>query len=68
MSTIGFDPERTVGLALRVRSSADELAGITCSDPLAADALRVVALTEHNLRTSWLPLLDRIAATGAPAR
>lgn len=65
MSTIGFDPERTVGLALRVRSSADELAGITCSDPLAADALRVVALTEHNLRTSWLPLLDRIAATGA---
>ncbi len=65
MSTIGFDPERTTGLSLHVRSAAAELAGITSSDPLAADTLRVVALTEHNLRTSWLPLLDRIAATEA---
>ncbi|MET0327056.1 MAG: hypothetical protein ABW219_17705 [Ilumatobacteraceae bacterium] len=59
---IGYDPELIAQLATRVRLAVDDLAGIRSADPAAAAALGVVSVTQIHLESSWLPVLDRIAA------
>ena len=59
---IGFDPELVAQLDVRVRAAIDDLAGLRSADPAAIEAIGVVSTTRIHLESSWLPVLDRIAA------
>jgi len=64
---IGFDPQLVAQLDLRVREAIDDLATITSADPAAIEAVGAASTTRVHLESSWLPMLDRIAATRAMA-
>ena len=64
---VGYDPHLVAQLDGRVRAAIDDLAGMTSADPAAADAVGVAATVRVHLESSWLPMLDRIAATQAMA-
>jgi hypothetical protein len=49
-------------LRARTREAIDELGGIRCSDPAAANAMDAVRLTMHTLESWWLPELARVSA------
>ena len=60
MTYLAYDPERIGALAVAVRRADEELAGLSCDDPLAADALARVRLARLHLAQLWLPVLDRL--------
>jgi hypothetical protein len=61
----GYDPWRIQQLARRTTEAIDHLAGLSSSDPAAADAMRAVRLTRTNLEDIWMPALRDIER-GAP--
>ena len=65
MPEVSYSPTRVDVLRRAVHRAANELSELSGQDPAADDALRVVALAEHNLRESWIPLLSRIEASDA---
>ena len=56
---------RPAALEARTREAINELRGLRCTDPAAADALDAVRLVVHTLETFWLPELRRLTATAA---
>ena len=57
MSLLAYDPERVGRLQRAMGEAADGLRAISCTDPAAADAMRVVRATICQLDSTWLPLV-----------
>jgi hypothetical protein len=53
----GSLPEVVTGVEAAIR----DLGAIRCIDPASREALRVVKLTAHTLRSFWLPTLELLA-------
>ena len=63
MAWLAYNPERVDDLWRHTRAAIDDLATITCDDPAAAEAMRVVRLAQTHLEGEWMPLLDRIRSS-----
>jgi hypothetical protein len=61
----GYDPARILVLGRRTDEAIDGLHQLRCDDPAAAEALRVVRLTRHNLEHVLKPLVQSIASSRA---
>lgn len=57
MSLLAYDPERVGRLQRAMGEAADGLRAVSCTDPAAADAMRVVRATICQLDSTWLPLV-----------
>ena len=64
---IGYDPELVAQLDAACGRRSTTWPGSRSADPAAADAVGVVSTTRIHLESSWLPVLDRIAASQAMA-
>ena len=61
----GQQSSRVDALHARTCAAIDELRGLRCVDPAAADALDPVRLAVHTLEHWWLPELARRRAVKA---
>ena len=65
MSLLAYDPDRVGHLHRSLRLAAEGLRSIACTDPAAADAVRVVRAMAAQVEQTWLPLAARLL-TEAP--
>jgi hypothetical protein len=65
MTMYGYDPARMVMLRTNLLDATCELRRLSCPDPAAAHAMRVVRLMRQNLEETWLPLVDGIHSSTA---
>jgi len=61
----GYDPDLVRALSHRTSDAIEALRAIHSDDPAAADALRTIRLTRHNLEDLWMPALRRIVDSDA---
>jgi uncharacterized cysteine cluster protein YcgN (CxxCxxCC family) len=54
-------PNALAELVATVDAAVLDLSMMRCTDPATREALRVVKLTAHTLRSFWLPTLDAVA-------
>ena len=60
MALLAYDPQRVGRLRQALVEAADDLRRVTCTDPAAADAMRVVRSAVAQMDATWLPLVDRV--------
>ena len=53
---------KAAAIEVRAREAIEELRGIRCPDPAAADAIDAVSLTVLTLEQWWLPELSRLTS------
>ena len=58
---VGSDPTRVAALRRRVIAAIDQLEALASDDPAAAAAVAAARSIGHELGTSWLPVLHRLA-------
>ncbi|MEQ1702454.1 MAG: hypothetical protein ABMA25_20280 [Ilumatobacteraceae bacterium] len=63
MGLLAYQPDEVGRLHLAMRRALDELRTVTCHDPAAADAMRLVRSSAAQLETVWLPLAFRLLTT-----
>ncbi|HQZ33955.1 MAG TPA: hypothetical protein PK020_05995 [Ilumatobacteraceae bacterium] len=63
MALLAYDPQRVARLRQALGEAVDDLRRVTCTDPAAADAMRVVRSAVAQMDTTWLPLVDRLLAS-----
>lgn len=63
MGLLAYHPEEVGRLHLAMRRALDDLRTLSCNDPAAADAMRLVRGTATQLETAWLPLALRLLTT-----
>jgi len=63
MALLAYDPDRVSRLRRELADAADDLRRVTCTDPAAADSMRVVRAAVAQLDATWLPLVTRLLAT-----
>ena len=62
MALLAYDPQRVDRLHRALVEAVDDLRRVTCADPAAVDAMRVVRSAVAELDASWLPLASRLLA------
>lgn len=60
MGLLAYHPEEVGRLHLAMCRALDELRRLSCHDPAAADAMRLVRTSAAQLETVWLPLAFRL--------
>ena len=60
MALLAYDPERVGRLRQKLAEASIELRMVRCTDPAAADAMRIVRSTVEQLDATWLPLVGRL--------
>ena len=63
MALMAYHPQSVGRLRRALVEAAADLRRVTCADPAAADAIRVVTAAVTQLETTWLPLVDRLLAS-----
>ena len=63
MGYVAYDPDRLAALTAAMRTAHDELSGLRCDDPSAADAVSTVRLAQTHLEQTWLPLVNQVVST-----
>ena len=63
MALLAYDPQRVSRLRCELVDAADDLRRVNCTDPAAADAIRVVRAATAQLDATWLPLVSRLLAS-----
>ena len=64
----GYEPSRIDHLSRRTLEAIDALGALVSSDPAAADAIRAIRLTRHNLEDHWMPALRDIERSDTMVR
>ena len=60
MALLAYDPDRISRLRGALADASIDLRGVRCTDPAAADAMRVVRAAVAQLDATWLPLVTRL--------
>lgn len=60
MALLAYDPERVSRLRQRLIEASADLRRVTCADPAATDATRVIRVVLTQLDATWLPLVTRL--------
>lgn len=63
MGLLAYHPDEVGRLHLAMRRAVDDLRRLSCHDPAAADAMRLVRNSATQLETVWLPLANRLLTT-----
>ena len=63
MGMLAYDPDRVRRLQGTMTQALDGLRAVSCTDPAAADAVRLVRSTASQLESTWLPLACRVLST-----
>ena len=63
MGMLAYDPDRVRRLQGAMTQALDGLRAVSCTDPAAADAVRLVRSTASQLESTWLPLACRVLST-----
>ena len=68
MGLLAYDPQRVGRLRQALVEAVDDLRRVTCTDPAATDAMRVVRSAVAQIDATWLPLVDRLLASDPLSR
>lgn len=60
MALLAYDPQRVGRLRQALVDASEDLRRVTCADPAAADAMRVVRATVAQLDATWLPFVTHL--------
>ena len=63
MAMLAYDPDRVRRLQATMVAALDGLRAVSCADPTAGDAVRLVRATAERLELTWLPIVDRVLST-----
>ncbi len=63
MALLAYDPDQVSRLRHELVDAANDLRRVNCTDPAAADAMRVVRAAMAQLDVAWLPLVSRLLTT-----